>query len=90
MSQRKIYYLTALDDMRKRTPQGDLIPFSLGWFECGVNEGKYREEHGLTICGRLNDQLKRTHIDVRFDGDHHDTKIRIRNIYMFNGMQVHL
>jgi hypothetical protein len=83
----------ALREMRKVTPSGDPIPFSLGWFEAGSpphfeNAGKFREEFDLILCGQLDD-MKGRYIDVRYSsGGHHDTRILLTHIKYFNEMEV--
>lgn len=90
-----IDYRDALSEMRKVTPNGDPIPFSLAWFEVGsppkrLNEGKYREEHNLILCGQ-KDNMKGKYIDVSYkDSDYHATRIMIQNMYKFNDSLIRL
>lgn len=93
--QRMIDLRQALREMRKTTPSGEPIPFSLGWFEAGSppdysNQGKFREEFGLILCGQLDDMAGKF-IDVRTThGKHHDTRIILTHIKYFNEMEVFL
>lgn len=85
-----IDYRTALTEMRRVTPSGAPIPFSLKWFESGINEGRFREEHNLVLCGQKLD-MKGRYIDVRYDGGgHHDTRILLTHMYEFNDQRIHL
>ena len=87
---RTIDYRTALSEMRKATPSGDPIPFSLKWFESGENQGRFREEHNMVMCGQKLD-MKGRYIDVRYaEGAHHDTRILITYLYEFNDQRIHL
>lgn len=87
---RLVDYRDALATMRKVTPSGEPVPFSLSWFEGVENEGKFRSEHNLVLCGQKRD-MRTKYVDVRYkDGAHHDTRILITHLYAINEQHIHL
>lgn len=82
-----INYRHALEIMRSKDDDDQPIPFDIDFVQV---DGTYRTEHGVILCGQKDEMFHKLLIDIRYPhGSHHDTKIRVPNIVMFNDKRVH-
>lgn len=82
-----INYKLALEQMRQKDQHENPVPFDIEFVQV---DGKYRKEHGVTLCGQKDEMFRKMLIDIRYPhGDHHDTKVRVLNIVKFNNKRVY-